>query len=97
MKIAKQNPERVANAAIRVPRRVKISSENGTSVRVINAAGPKSQQIGPKTADEVIGSGWFRICAGFGDFFAVQIDHETVGHADSRWCAVIQRDARHQR
>ena len=51
------------------PSRVKIYFRKRHVGRVINAAGPKSQQIGTMLADKVIGSGWLLVCAGFGDFF----------------------------
>ena len=79
MKIAKQNPERVANTAMSVPRHIKTSSENGTVGRVINTVA-QSRSNQPHTCrrsdrQRLVSA----LCAGFGDFFAVQIDHETVG------------------
>ena len=97
MKIAKQDAQCVPDSAIRVPEARKDFFRERHVGRVINAARPKSQQIGAILADEVIGSGWLLVCAGFGDLFAVQIDHETMGHTGLVWRTIIQRDAGHQR
>ena len=48
-------------------------------------------------ADEMIGSRRFLVRAGFGNLFAVEIDHKAM--CDTRFVrrTVIQRDARHER
>src|SRR6266487_2940667 len=97
VKIPKQNPEGVANTAIRVPETRKDFFRERHVCRVINAAGPKSQKIRTVLADEVFGSSWFFVCARFGDFFTIQIHDETV--SDTRFVrrTITQGDARHQR
>src|SRR5262249_22323834 len=97
MQIPEQNPERVANTAIRVPNPRKDFFRERHIGRVINAAGPKPQEIGAILADEVIGSSWFFVCARFRNLLPIQIDHETVSHTRFVWRTIIQRDARHQR
>src|SRR5262245_2427602 len=96
MQIAKQNTKRVANAAIGIAETRKDFFRERHVGRVINAAGPKSKKIGAILANEMIGSSWFLICAGFGNLLPIHIDDETVSHTRFVWRTVIQGDACHQ-
>ena len=97
MQIPEQNPECVSNAPICVPEACKDFFRERHVGRVIDATGPKSQQIGAVFAHEMIGSGGFLIRGGLGDLLPVHVDHETVSHTYFVWGTLIQRDTGHQR
>ena len=97
MQIAQQNTKRISNPAIGVAEAGKDFFRERHVGRVIDAAGPKPQQIGAILADEMIGSRRFFVRAGFGNLFSVDIDYETMCDASSVRGAIIERDACHQR
>ena len=92
IKIAEQDPQRVANSAIGVaqPREHFLGERN--VVCVIDAAHPQPNQIGAMFLDEMIGVHRLVVGARLRNLLSVNVDHETVG--DDTSCKARDRSAR---